>query len=102
MNTEKINQILAATPEEIDAGLKKAFAEIDKDNKGYITLESLKEAMIAQGKMLGLPQREPTEEEKNAGLKILDPKGEGKVTFENYRTFSLLAIKTFKEKGGKV
>ena len=38
MDKDKIKELLA-NPEKLDDGLKKSFAEMDKDNKGYVTFD---------------------------------------------------------------
>ena len=85
----------------LEEELKKFFNKVDADKKGYITHEQYKEAVILTAKELNLPkpEKEPTEEEKAQAKKIVDPDGTGKITFENFRKFSLLAIEEAKKRG---
>ena len=92
---------IANDPAKLDEELKKAFEKMDVEKKGFISHEVLKTALIEQAKALGLPkpEKEPTEEEKAQAKKIVDPDGTGKITFENFRKFSLLAIEEAKKRG---
>ena len=97
---DKIKEVVA-DPAKLEEALKKAFEKLDADKKGYITLEALKEGMIKKAQELNLPkpEKEPTEEEKAQAKKIVDPDGSGKITFENFRKFSLVAIEEAKKRG---
>lgn len=99
---EKIKQFLMSTPEQQEAEFKKGFDMMDKEKKGYVTLETLQAGFEKLGEMFGKPPKEPTPEEKAASLKILDPQGTGKVTWECYKTFMFAGIEKFKAMGGKI
>ena len=97
---DKIKEVVN-NPARLEEELKKFFNKVDADKKGYITHEQYKEAVILTAKELNLPkpEKEPTEEEKAQAKKIVDPDGTGKITFENFRKFSLLAIEEAKKRG---
>ena len=97
---DKIKEVVN-NPALLEEELKKFFNKVDVDKKGYITHEQYKEAVILTAKELNLPkpEKEPTEEEKAQAKKIVDPDGTGKITFENFRKFSLLAIEEAKKRG---
>ena len=97
---DKIKEVVN-NPALLEEELKKFFNKVDVDKKGYITPEQYKEAVILTAKELNLPkpEKEPTEEEKAQAKKIVDPDGTGKITFENFRKFSLLAIEEAKKRG---
>ena len=97
---DKIKEVVN-NPARLEEELKKFFNKVDVDKKGYITPEQYKEAVILTAKELNLPkpEKEPTEEEKAQAKKIVDPDGTGKITFENFRKFSLLAIEEAKKRG---
>ena len=97
---DKIKEVVN-NPDLLEEELKKFFNKVDADKKGYITHEQYKEAVILTAKELNLPkpEKEPTEEEKAQAKKIVDPDGTGKITFENFRKFSLLAIEEAKKRG---
>ena len=97
---DKIKEVVN-NPSLLEEELKKFFNKVDADKKGYITHEQYKEAVILTAKELNLPkpEKEPTEEEKAQAKKIVDPDGTGKITFENFRKFSLLAIEEAKKRG---
>ena len=48
---------------------------------------------------MGLPEREPTPEEREGAKKLADPEGTGKVTYENFVKFIKCSIEKGKEKG---
>ena len=97
---EKIKEVVA-DPAKLEEAFKKAFEKLDADKKGYISVEAIKEALIDQAKMLGLPkpEKEPTEEEKEKAKKIADPEGTGKVTYENFVKFIKVGIEKGKAQG---
>ena len=96
---DKIKEVVN-NPALLEQKLKEFFNKVDADKKGFITHEQLKDAIILTGKELNLPkpEKEPTEEEKAQGRKIVDPDGSGKITFENFRKFSLIAIEEAKKR----
>jgi len=78
---------LANDPAKFEEELKKAFAKMDAEKKGYVTPDVLRAAIIEQAKALGLPkpEKEPSEEEKEKIKKLVDPDGTGKITYENFK-----------------
>lgn len=99
---EKIKQFLMATPEQQEAEIKKGFDMMDKEHQGYVSLETITAGFVKMGEMFGKPPKEPTPEEKAQSLKILDPQGTGKVTWECYKTFMMGLVEKFKAMGGKI
>ena len=97
---DKIKEVIN-DPARLDEELKKFFAKIDKDNRGYITHEELKAALEETARRLNLPkpEKEPTAEEKEQAKKIADPDGTGKITFENYKKLSMAVIAEGKKRG---
>ena len=97
---DKVKEVVN-NPALLEEKLKEFFAKVDKDNRGYITPDELKLAMIETGQRLNFPkpEREPTEEEKEQGRKLCDPEGTGKITFEGFRRLSLAIIEKAKQSG---
>ena len=95
---DKVKEILA-DPTKLEASLKQAWEKMDPEKKGYATYEVCREQFKAQGKALGMPDREGTPEEREAAKKILDPEGNGKVTFENFSKFVKAGIEKAKASG---
>ena len=95
---EKVKEILN-DPAKLDAELKKFFAEMDKDKKGYVTFDcvhhSLEDVMRKLGKDIHEEDHKPGELE--AAEKICDPKKTGKVEFEGFKALVLASIKYHKE-----
>ncbi len=52
---EKIKEVVS-DPAKLEEAFKKAFEKLDADKKGYISVEAIKQALIDQAKMLGLPK----------------------------------------------
>ncbi len=94
MEKEQIKELLA-NPEKLDAGLKKSFAEMDKEKKGYVSFEtvhhSLHKALEKFGKVIHEHEHKPGELE-NA-RKICDPKGTDKVDFEGFKALIVASLK---------
>ena len=97
---DKVREVVN-NPALLEEKLKEFFNKADVDKKGYITHEQYKEAAILTAKELNLPkpEKEPTPEELEQAKKIVDPEGNGKITFENFRKFSLVAIEEAKKRG---
>ena len=97
---DKIKEVVN-NPALLEEKLKEFFNKVDADKKGFISHEQLKDALILTAKELNLPkpEKEPTEEEKEQGKKLVDPDGSGKITFENFRKFSMIAIEEAKKRG---
>lgn len=97
---EKIKEVVN-NPALLEEKLKEFFDKADKEKKGYITHEELKQALENIAKELNLPkpEKEPTEEEKEKAKKIADPDGTGKIIFESFRKLSLAAIEEGKKRG---
>ena len=95
---EKAKEILA-DPAKLDAALKQGWEKMDPEKKGYVTYDVLKQSLVAQAKALGMPEREGTPEEKEAAKKLADPKGTGKVTYENFVKLIKCSIEKGKAEG---
>ena len=95
---EKVKEILS-DPAKLDAELKKFFAEMDKDKKGYVSFDcvhhSLEDVMRKFGKDIHEEDHKPGELE--GAEKICDPKKTGKVEFEGFKALVLASIKYHKE-----
>ena len=79
----KAKEILDA-PAKLEELVNKAWAKLDPENKGFTTPDAVKTAVKEQIQKLGLPEREPTPEQREAAKKIADPEGTGKITKENF------------------
>ena len=94
MNDDQVKDILNH-PDKLDEGLKKFFAEMDKENKGYVSFDvvhhSLHKALEKQGKVIHEDEHKPGELE--AGEKICDPKGTGRVEYEGFKALVLASMK---------
>ena len=94
MEKEKIKELLA-TPAKLEEGLKKSFAEMDKENKGWVTFDvvhhSLHKALEQYGKVI--QEHEHKEGELENAQKICDPKGTGKVDFEGFKALIVASLK---------
>ena len=82
---DKVKEIVN-DPAKLEEALKAAFAKMDAEKKGFITMDVLKAGLLEQGKLLGIskPEKEPTDAEKEAARKIADPDGTGKITYEGF------------------
>ena len=94
MEKEKIKELLA-NPAKLEEGLKKSFAEMDKENKGWVTFDvvhhSLHKALEQYGKVI--QENEHKEGELENAQKICDPKGTGKVDFEGFKALIVASLK---------
>ena len=95
---EKAKEILS-DPAKFEAAMKEAWSKIDPEKKGYATYDVVREALKAQAKAVGIPDREGTPEEKEAAKKLADPDGTGKVTYENFVKFIKTGIEKAKAEG---
>jgi len=97
---DKIKEVVN-NPALFDEKLKEFFNKVDTDKKGFISHEQLKQAIELTAKELNLPkpEKEPTAEEKEQAKKIVDPDGSGKITFENFKKFSKIAVEEAKKRG---
>ncbi len=78
--------------------LKKGFEAMDTEKKGYVTMAQFQEGMKKQAEYLGMPtDKQPTEEQKAQGKKVLDPNGEDKITFENFEKFFVMMSEMHKK-----
>ena len=100
MNTEQVKELLN-NPQKLDEGLKKFFAEMDKENKGYVSFETvhqnLHKALEKYGKKVEEHEHKPGELDK--AKEICDPKHTGKVEFEGFKALILFALKHQVEHG---
>ena len=95
---EKFKEI-ANDPVKLEASLKDSWAKISK-GAASITHEQFKVGAEEFAKTLNLPKGpEPTEAEKEAAKKLVDPNGTGKVDFEGFRKLVLAGIEKAKKEG---
>ena len=95
---DKAKEIIS-DPAKFEAAMNQAWEKLDPEKKGYATYDVVKEALKAQAKALGLPEREATPEEKEAAKKLADPEGTGKITKENFVKFIKAGIEKAKAEG---
>ncbi len=95
---DKAKEIIS-DPAKLEEALKQAWKKLDPEGKGYATYDVVRDNLKAQAKALGIPEREPTPEEREAAKKLADPDGTGKVTFENFVKFIKCGIEQGKAKG---
>ena len=86
-------------PTKLDAALKQAWEKLDAKKEGFITFEVLRAGLKEQAKILGMPERESTPEEKEMAKKIGDPEGTGKITFENFMKLMKAGVEQMKAAG---
>ena len=95
---EKYKEI-ANDPAKLEASLKDTWAKIAKGAPS-ITHEEFKVASIEFAKTLNLPKApEPTEAEKEAAKKLVDPNGTGKIDFEGFKKLVHAGIEKGKKEG---
>ena len=95
---DKAKEILS-DPAKLEATLKQAWAKLDPQNQGFVNYDTLKAALSAQAKALGMPERQPTPQEVENAKKLADPQGTGKVTFEGFVNLVKGGIEVMKKKG---
>ena len=86
-------------PAKLDEALKQAWDKLDAKKEGFITFEALRTGLKEQAKLLGMPERESTPEEKEMAKKIGDPEGTGKIKFENFMKLMKTGIEQMKAAG---
>ena len=86
-------------PAKLDEALKQAWDKLDAKKEGFITFEALRAGLKEQAKLLGMPERESTPEEKEMAKKIGDPEGTGKIKFENFMKLMKTGIEQMKAAG---
>ena len=100
MNDEQVKELMN-NPQKLEEELRKFFAEIDKENKGYVSFEtvhqSLHKAYEKYGKKIEESEHKPGELEK--AREICDPKNTGKVEYEGFKALVLYAMKHQSEHG---
>ena len=86
-------------PAKLEAHLKETWAKISKGAES-VTHEEFKVAAEEMAKTLNLPgMHQPTEEEKAAAKKLVDPNGTGKINFEGFKALIQAAIAKGKKEG---
>ena len=98
MQQEDVKKIFS-DPAKLEAELKKGFAAMDKDNKGYVSFEVVHHALAAQAEKLGhkIDCSSHKAEDMEKAKKLADPSGEDKVTFEGFKALVLASIKHHEE-----
>ena len=86
-------------PAKLDAALKQAWEKLDTKKEGFVTYDAIRAGLKEQAKALGMPEREPTPEEREKAKKVADPEGTGKVTFENFVKLMKAGIEQMKAAG---
>ena len=94
---DKAKEIIS-DPAKLEDALKQAWAKMDPQNTGFVSYDVLRTSLKEQSKALGLPEREPTPEEREQAKKIADPEGTGKITYENFVKLMKLGIEEMKKK----
>ena len=90
---------IANDPAKLEAALKDAWAKISK-GADSVTHEEFKVAAEAMAKTMNLPgMQQPTEEEKAAAKKLVDPNGTGKINFEGFKALIHAAIEKGRKEG---
>ena len=95
---EKYKEI-ANDPAKLEASLKDAWAKMDTKGQGFLTHEEFKAAAEAMAKSLNLPEEKPTDEERAAAKKLVDPNNTGKITFEGFKALVQAGIAKGKKEG---
>lgn len=96
---EKYKEI-ANDPAKLEASLKETWAKIDAKGEGSVTYEVFEVAAREIAKQMNLPKSpEPTEAEKEAAKKLVDPNGTGKVNFEGFKLLVQAGIAKAKKEG---
>ena len=95
---DKAKEIIS-DPAKFEDEMNKAWEKLDPEKKGYATYDAVGDALKAQAKALGIPEREATTEEKEAAKKLADPEGTGKITKENFVKFIKFGIEKAKAEG---
>ena len=86
-------------PAKLEAHLKETWAIISK-GADSVTHEEFEVAAEELAKTLNIPgMRQPTEEEKAATKKLVDPNDTGKITFEGFKALVQAGIAKGKKEG---
>ena len=95
---DKIKEIVN-DPAKLEASIKDTWAKISK-GAASMTHEEFKVAAEAHAKTLNLPgMQQPTEAEKEAAKKLVDPNGTGKIDFEGFKKLVHAGIEKGKKEG---
>ena len=87
-------------PVKLEAALKDTWAKIDAKGEGAVTHEQFRVAAEEIAKSLNLPgMKPPTEEEKAAAKKLVDPNDTGKITFEGFKALIQAGIAKGRREG---
>ncbi len=90
-------------PAKLDAHLREAFKKMDKDNKGYVSFETIHKSLEGEaakhGKVIHEEDHKPGELE--AARKVADPNGTDKIPYEGFKTLVLSIIKHVKDEKAK-
>ena len=94
MDKTKIKELLD-NPERLEAGLKKSFAEMDKENKGWVTFEVLHQSLHKALEQFGkkIDEHEHKEGELEHAKKVCDPNNTGKIEFEGFKNLIISSMK---------
>ena len=90
---------IANDPVKLEAELKKAWAKIDSQGKGFVTPPEFGQAMAALASQMKLVGKPPSEEEKAQYKKIVDPENTGKITYEGFVRLIKARIEKAKKEG---
>ena len=87
-------------PAKLEASLKETWAKIDTKGEGSVTHEQFKVACEQIAKTMNLPgMHPPTEEEKAAAKKLVDPNNTGKINFEGFKALINAGIAKARKEG---
>ena len=95
---DKAKEIIS-DPAKFEAAMNQAWEKLDPEKKGYTSYDAVRDALKDQAKAMGIPEREPTPEEKEAAKKLADPEGTGKITKENFVKFIKFGIEKARAAG---
>ena len=91
---------IANDPAKLEASLKETWAKIDVNGEGSVTHEAFRVAAEAIAKQMNIPgMKPPTEEEKEAAKKLVDPNNTGRITFEGFKALVQAGIAKGKKEG---
>jgi hypothetical protein len=91
---------IANDPVKLEASLKETWAKIDAKGEGSVTFEVFEAASRKIAQELNLPKGpEPTEAEKEAGKKLVDPNNTGRINFEGFKLLIQAGIAKAKKEG---
>lgn len=84
MDSEQIKAMLK-DPAKRNEHYEKMFALLDKDKKGYLEPEVVKNGLKERFAALGIPVVEMDKDKEDALIKAADPTGSGKVTLDGFK-----------------